>query len=91
MASAIVCRAWNLPGELTMVIGHHHQVSIGGHIHPVAAVLSLADWVAGEHNLGMGGEALRPLPNHLASIGLSERDLKPIVAECASVVAQIED
>lgn len=91
MASSVVCRAWNLPAELTMVIGHHHQVSIDGRIHPVAALLSLADWIASEHGYAMGEEARRPLPNHLASIGLSERDLNPLVAECKSVVAVVTD
>lgn len=90
-ASAAVCRAWKLPPDLTLVIAHHHQVSIGGHVHPVAAVLSLADWIAAEHGYAMGEEARRPLPLHLASIGLTERDLAPLVAECAAVVAQIQD
>lgn len=90
-ASAAVCRAWKLPPDLTLVIAHHHQVSIDGRVHPVAAVLSLADWIAAEHGYAMGEEARRPLPLHLASIGLTERDLAPLVAECAGVVAQVQD
>jgi HD-like signal output (HDOD) protein len=91
MASGIVCRSWNLPGEITMVVANHHQVSIGGHVHPVAAVLSVADWVATQHGFGMRDEAREPLPNHLAAIGLSARDLKPLVDECAAVVANVGD
>ncbi|HSO35273.1 MAG TPA: HDOD domain-containing protein [Labilithrix sp.] len=91
MASDKVCRAWKLPPDIALIVGHHHQVTVGGHVHPMAAVLSLSDWVAGELGFAMETEALRPLPHHLAVLGLTDANLHGLVTECKDVVARVED
>ena len=44
---------WNLPEEVQMVIGAHHQVLIGGYPHPLAATVCLADALLHERKLGL--------------------------------------
>jgi HD-like signal output (HDOD) protein len=51
-ASAVVARLWKLPQDVQLVLGHHHDVVINGHAHPLAAVVALAEELARE--LGMG-------------------------------------
>lgn len=50
---------WNLPPEVRMVIGAHHDVRIGDHPHPLAATVCLADEMLHRRKLGLvpdGGE-----------------------------------
>ncbi len=43
---------WGLPPEVAMVVGAHHQVSIEGFDHPVAATVCLAESLAVEMQMG---------------------------------------
>ncbi len=40
--SAMISRLWKLPGDLQLVLEHHHKVTAGGYAHPTAAVIALA-------------------------------------------------
>ncbi|MFN3202818.1 MAG: HDOD domain-containing protein [Bradymonadia bacterium] len=52
--TAIVARIWGVPDEVIWAIEHHHNIQTGGRIHPVSAVVYLADmWV-----VPMGFDAL---------------------------------
>jgi HD-like signal output (HDOD) protein len=51
-ASAVVARLWKLPPDVQLVLGHHHEVVINGHVHPLAAVVALAEQLA--RDLGVG-------------------------------------
>jgi hypothetical protein len=51
-ASAVVAGLWKLPADVQLVLGHHHDVMINGFVHPLAAVVALADELTRE--LGMG-------------------------------------
>jgi HD-like signal output (HDOD) protein len=51
-ASAVVARLWNLPIDIQLVLGHHHDVVIEGHAHPLAAVVAVAEELT--RDLGMG-------------------------------------
>ena len=44
---------WQMPVEVAMVIGNHHQLEIGGVVHPLAAIVLVAEHVA--DGLGFGG------------------------------------
>lgn len=46
--AGLVATHWQLPPELRYVIEHHHSLSMGGVVHPVAAVVALADELAME-------------------------------------------
>lgn len=37
---------WNLPADVRVVIGHHHSLEVGGEVHPLAAVVCVADSIA---------------------------------------------
>src|SRR5690606_25632393 len=45
-ASAILADAWALNPDIRIVIGSHRRLREGGHIHPLAAVVCVADWIA---------------------------------------------
>lgn len=51
-AGEIMARKWELPVDLQIPLGAHHQVILEGRPHPVAATLCLADDIA--HGLGFG-------------------------------------
>lgn len=55
-AAAIVCRAWRLPPDVTMVVEHHHFPRIGGVVHPMAAAVALAEEICASHGfVELGG------------------------------------
>lgn len=87
MASETVCRAWALTPEIARVAGNHHACRVGGHIHPVAAVVALADFIAGELGCGLDEGSLVPNDAVLSSLGLTPRELPALIVECKPVVA----
>lgn len=42
-ASGQLARLWKLPEETAFVLEHHHSLQIGGHVHPLTAVLAVAE------------------------------------------------
>jgi HD-like signal output (HDOD) protein len=57
-ASAILADAWKLNPDIRIVIGSHHHLRAGdGRIHPLAAVVCVADWIASEVGAGIGNES----------------------------------
>jgi putative nucleotidyltransferase with HDIG domain len=49
--SALVARLWNLPEDLQIALGQHHHLGARGEVHPVAAVVVVAENLA----LSLGG------------------------------------
>lgn len=47
-ASERICRLWDLPDEVAQVIGNHHTTTIAGYVHPLAAIICVAEHLAGE-------------------------------------------
>ncbi len=73
----IVARLWKLPPDVKLVIRLHHQVEAGGHAHPVAAAVFIADCLAAQCGVAFEDEGLMGrLPQVARGIGLSERDLE---------------
>jgi len=88
-ATSVVCATWKLPAEVTMVIANHHHPVIGGHIHPMAAVVHVADALAvqlGEHGLG---ESPVVQEDVLKSMGLAGRAYSKLVADTAALVSKL--
>jgi HD-like signal output (HDOD) protein len=52
-ASAVVAGLWKLPADVQLVLGHHHDVIINGFVHPLAAVVALADELTRELGVGI--------------------------------------
>lgn len=55
-ASFTVGRLWELPSDIQLVLQHHHHFRIGGRVHPLAAAVCLADWMAANVGAGFAGE-----------------------------------
>ncbi|MEZ4334572.1 MAG: HDOD domain-containing protein [Myxococcota bacterium] len=59
-AGEIMARHWQLPPDIRLAIGAHHQVLCGGHPHPLAATIALANEIAHAEGAGLvekhGGE-----------------------------------
>lgn len=52
-ASGMICKQWGLPADIVMVVEHHHTLTVGGHIHPLAAVICVAEHLAHEYGFGI--------------------------------------
>ena len=84
--AAIVCRAWGLPPDVVLVTGNHTHAVVAGHVHPVAALVNLADWMAAELGFGLGREARPPTPRTLAAIGIAPGELARLLAEARALL-----
>ncbi len=86
IASETICRKWGLPPDVALITGHHHRCVVGGQVHPVAAVVAVADWAAGE--LGCGIDELTDPPSAavLKPLNLTPRDLVKLLDECRRVM-----
>jgi HD-like signal output (HDOD) protein len=47
---------WQLPADVRLVIGHHHSLVVGGMVHPLAAVVCIADSLAADLGRGIESE-----------------------------------
>lgn len=54
-----VATLWRLPAEVAMVLRLHHTLKVGGVVHPVAAIVTLAESIADEHGFGLVPRARR--------------------------------
>jgi HD-like signal output (HDOD) protein len=48
VASARLAQIWQLPSNVGVVIGHHHSLASKGVVHPLAAIVCVADAIATE-------------------------------------------
>lgn len=95
-SGAIVAKLWNLPGDVQLVVAHHHQLRIQGHVHPLAAIVCLADGLATEHGRGvtMAGqpfEAPDDAQKALAAtaLNLTDKQLQTMRAEAQKLLATL--
>jgi HD superfamily phosphodiesterase len=51
-AGELMANHWDLPPDIKIAIGAHHQVMIGGHAHPLSSAIALANQMA--HFYGVG-------------------------------------
>jgi putative nucleotidyltransferase with HDIG domain len=52
-ASMAIAALWKLPPDVQLVVGHHHDVQIQGFVHPLAAVVAVAEQLAREQGFGV--------------------------------------
>ena len=52
-AAGMLAQAWKLTPEIKLVIGHHHQVHLGGVVHPLLATLCVAETMATQLGYGI--------------------------------------
>jgi putative nucleotidyltransferase with HDIG domain len=54
-SGATIAKLWKLPDELALVIGAHHHPVQGGYVHPLIAVICVAQDLAARIGAGMDG------------------------------------
>jgi HD-like signal output (HDOD) protein len=52
-AGEMLSSLWNMPGGLRWVFGHHHSFVLRTHASPMAALVCLSSWIAGEAGAGV--------------------------------------
>jgi putative nucleotidyltransferase with HDIG domain len=76
---ALLARRWELPEEVALIIEHHHQLVIGGHAHPLACVLSVAEEMVAHRSASTGCDKPQRLYRFAVdNVGLTESQLKLI-------------
>ena len=91
----LVTRHWGLPDEVQLVVGAHHDIRVGGFIHPLAAIVAVAQEVArrcgASLRLGPDGETDITTPDELLAarkaIELTDKRLDLIMAEAKKRLA----
>lgn len=51
-AAEVLSSLWNMPEGLRWVFAHHHQFALRTHVSPMAALICLSSWIAGEAGAG---------------------------------------
>jgi len=57
-AGARIAELWKLPSTIGLAISAHHDVSVGGYDHPLAATVCIAEAIATELNRGFAPSAV---------------------------------
>jgi putative nucleotidyltransferase with HDIG domain len=85
-----VARLWGLPPDVCTIIELHHSLRLGTHVHPVAAVVSLADGLSSEVLMGFEDETDAATIDFAAtSLGLSEGALKSLRLAAAQLAGEL--
>lgn len=98
--AGLVADHWKLPAELKLVIERHHGLTHGGVVHPVAAIVALADELAVAH--GRTPQATRGDAMHvvdapderrrrraLDALGLDLKRYEGLMREAKAVLATV--
>jgi HD-like signal output (HDOD) protein len=96
-ASAVVAGLWKLPADVRLVLGHHHDVVIDGLVHPLAAVVALAEDLTRDFGLGIvlsghdcdvTGEAV--LARARTALGFNQTRMDKLRQEAQKVISTLE-
>lgn len=89
-AARMLCQTWKLPPDVAFVTGHHHSFEVGGHVHPVAAAIGVAEFVAGKLGFGFEDEAPKEMPfAAMRAIDLSESAMTAIASEAKTKLGDL--
>ena len=96
-ASAVVARIWNLPQDIQLVLGHHHDVVIGGYAHPLAAVVAVAEELTRDFGMGVviGGQRCDATSDHALmqarhAVGFDKLRMDKVREEGKKLIATLE-
>jgi putative nucleotidyltransferase with HDIG domain len=88
--SLVLGKAWGLPLDVQVVLGHHHHFEVGGRVHPLAAAVCLADWLASEAGVPAGHEADAEAAGRAArALRLSEQDVSDLLCEAQAFTKDV--
>jgi HD-like signal output (HDOD) protein len=86
-ASAILAEAWRLAPDVRVVLGLHHQLKMGGRIHPLAAAVCVSDWIASEVGAGIGNESDQGRAEEAAhSLGFGKAALDTLTDQARAIL-----
>ncbi len=95
--SALVAQLWNLPDDLQVALAQHHRLGQPGTVHPLAAVILLAEHLAvslgAPHPLAAAGWDLidrQRLRLAHTALELSPAQLQVVEAEARNVLADLK-
>jgi HD-like signal output (HDOD) protein len=89
-AARALCQTWKLPPDVAFVTGHHHSFEIGSHVHPVAAAVAVAEFVAGKLGYGFEDEVANEIPiAAMRAIDLGENALAAIASEAKAKLGDL--
>jgi HD-like signal output (HDOD) protein len=89
-ASRLVCASWKLPSDVQLVVGNHELAMVGKHVHPVAAAVRVADWLAQREGFGLYEDHVEGPPERImAAINLSIPQLQPIIEAARAATARL--
>ncbi len=89
-AGGILASTWNFPSDVTFVIERHHNFMVGGKLHPLAAVVNLADWVACELGFGFAQEQSQEAGSVvLDALGLGATQAQQLLEKASRVLDRI--
>lgn len=96
-ASAVVARIWKLPMDVQLVLGHHHDVVIEGHAHPLAAVVAVAEELTRDFGMGVviGGQHCDNTSDHALmharhAVGFDKQRMDKVRDEARKLIATLE-
>jgi HD-like signal output (HDOD) protein len=90
-SSEMLANVWGLPREMALILGLHHGLEQGGHVHPLAAAVSLADHLAEEAGFGLFGECdVAETARVATKAGLDARTLDELRAAVTKLAAQFQ-
>ncbi len=102
-ASELMAQNWALPPDVSIVLGAHHKVLVGGYPHPMAATILMADDLSRDLGFGLtyapdqeassGQVGLEPVRRQEVAkqLGLSEQQLELIAADTAALGDMLAD
>ncbi len=89
-AAQALCRIWKLPPDVAIVIAHHHASHIGGVVHPLGAVVAIAQFEASQGEMPYGfSEPVEDPVWARKALGLTGMDL-PLRAEIQDALRLVE-
>ncbi len=90
-ASQSLAALWKLPPEVRVVVGNHHYFHVGQYLHPVAAAVCLADWIASGAAAGMQSHVDPAIAAKAqGALGIGDDVLSVLAEEAAVIVKQIQ-
>lgn len=97
-ASQVVATLWKMPADVQLVLANHHAVVVQGYVHPLTAIVAVAEQLAGElgQEITIGEEACdstdeTALARARGALNLDDRRMGLLRQQAKLVIAGVED
>lgn len=94
--SSLIAKLWSLPPDVQVVLGHHHNPMIDGQVHPLGAVVNIADALAtelgaaaqiGEHRCDATED--EHLQNAIHALNLKSDEMEELRSQAQKLIAAL--